>query len=276
MKKRFFAAAALACALLFCLAGCSGKPKTAMDVVKAYQSHEDAGVFHMTGTVSMGMVVTAEGLAFEMPVDVDADMSVCNGMAGGTVRTIMSVMGETVDETSDLYTNGQTVYTRGSDGIWVQAPADDATSNAMSLVDDLLLEDVFSEASMEHDEAAGQYVIIVPASALSDTEMFRTMLDLTGDESDEEAQAVVNAFSQGRIRYAFDEDCYLKSVSLEDMSYTSEADGYEMTISLGMVMEFSDYGQVAGVTIPEEALDAMSQEDYDAAYGQDGLMFGAD
>lgn len=272
MKKKLLALPITAM-LGMMLTGCSipgfgSGPSTATDVVEKYNAlMAESCNYHANMDLDLDIQADAQGISINLPVYMGLSVDVMDGNMHGDVELSMTFMGEKVAQSMEIYTESgkrsSTTYSYDSEeGYWVVSEDEDSAGLAVGFIE--LDVSSFEDAAMEYDKADKTYTITQSFSDFADSnsvydiieEMSSSMTEMVSMDSDD----MLDAWMDAEIVYVFDENFYLSSVTLEGCEYsdtiTNDGLAVDVSVELGLLYEFSDYGQIkeSDVEVPSRVV----------------------
>lgn len=267
---RFAGMACCAALLAGTLAGCSSEPKTPEAVVEKFQSIQQTTNYRMTGTISTDLKMKSGDFDMDMPVKMDVDASYVGAQGKGAMTTTADVLGTQTRETTEFYTDGETVWSRTDGGDWYATQA--GTGEGQDTLDtlrNLASPDAVKGAEMAKTEDG--YEIALTGEALASSPASGPLLAMArgGNAAEESEEGKKDGFDSGAVRYIFDKDCRLTGLKIEDVTYSQSSgevdvgDSYDMTMTLGADLKFSNYDQEAAIKIPDDVISGAKQSALD-------------
>ena len=254
-------AAAMVCSLAACGAGGGNTSyANAAELYKAYLAHEDHANYAMKGDMDITVGMSYSGVKMDMPMKIAMDIqSFDENTMKGDIGMSMEMFGEKEEINAQVYAADGYVYTSESDSSkWMKQTVEEA--DMFALTEMLDSEKFFANATMTEDEESGNYIVEttlgdVDLDAITDNEMLGGMTDLF-DESMQES--FLNAMKGAKVQFVFDKDAYLLSSDMSEFEYTGSIsqEGVEgdMSMSMAVHFDYSDYGKTAKITVPEDVL----------------------
>ena len=264
MKKNKTVALALAGAMAASMAGCGAPagPKDAAELIGRYrEAMEGAGGCHVDMEMEFGISASGDGMSIDVPIGMDISADIHDDGLHGDMGMSLSFMGQSMDESAEVYMDGSTVYSYDkSSGYWTVSENGASASLASGLGD--IDPKAFEGAQMAYDKGTGTYTVtqsLADFASAGDTyglleDVYGGMTETMGMSADE----FLDHWEQAEVSYVFDKGFLLQSMEIDGCEYsgTVEEGGVSMDVkvSLGLSYEFSRYGEVteADVAVPED------------------------
>ncbi len=259
------------------LTGCSvGAPGSASALLERSRSKSPDN-YHIKGEVTTDISATAAGYSLEFPMGMDMDLDVNGGNEYGTVSVKMTLTGQEIDETAEVYVvneeEGALVYSRTKNSEWTKssrAEATDITGMGTALLDNAS----FDEAEFEYDKEAGTYKVTTKMGTLLANEEYRKALEEyyatafgTLNMTDEKIGDMIDSMADAEITYIFEDKGYtLTNANVSDLVYETsmESSGIPITMSVkqNMNFDFSEYGNITPeeVAVPEDVVSSAVEQ----------------
>lgn len=252
MKRKLIVALMTMAMATTTLTGCSfsfrSTPKTATDVIEKYSARETESNFNLNGEINMEIGMDAQGMSVSIPIDLELDMDLVDDAAHGDMTMSASFMGESLNESAEMYISGNKVYMYDSDSdYWTVSD-----SELKSSIDGIFDKDLFEDAELIVDKKAKTYTINQSFEDFMENDDVKDKLEDSADSmtgmfsmNDDD---IMDAFKDATVSYVFDTDYNLLSVSLEGCSYKNEIseDGVtaDVYLNFGFDFKFSKFGGI--------------------------------
>lgn len=245
------------------LAGCGKKkePEVASAVIERYVDlMESTKNYHADMEMDFNIQTKGQGLSFELPIHMGLSADVLDDRMHGNMDLNLSLMGQDMTETYEVYIDGDTSYVQdfGSNKWTILENNEDDDSLAFAFSD--MEADDFKNAGL--DVTNDEYIVtqsFADFAASGDT--YDMLEDVYGGMTESlgiDSESFLKDWNTANIVYTFDKDFYLLSAVVENCQYsgTVEDEGttLDMDVSLDLSFKFSDYGKVekSKVEVPEK------------------------
>lgn len=196
----------------------------------------------------MEIGMDAQGMSVSIPIDLELDMDLVDDAAHGDMTMSASFMGESLNESAEMYISGNKVYMYDSDSdYWTVS-----NSELKSSIDGIFDKDLFEDAELIVDKKAKTYTINQSFEDFMENDDVKDKLEDSADSMtgmfSMDDDDIMDAFKDATVSYVFDTDYNLLSVSLEGCSYKNEIseDGVtaDVYLNFGFDFKFSKFGEI--------------------------------
>lgn len=262
--------AASSCVLL---SGCSisipgfgAGVSSASDVINKYgELMEESVNYHADMNMDIDISADAQGVSMTLPIELDLSADILDGNLHGDMDMRASIMGQEMKQSAEIYVessrrSSKTYMHESTSDYWTVSEDNEQAEIAFGFSS--LDADAFEDATMEYDKEKGIYTVVqefgdfAGSSSLYDS--IEDMYASTTESFSVDPDDILESWEDAEVVYVFDKDFYLLSVSIDGCDYsdtvTESGTDIDISVSLGLDFEFSDYGKIkdSDVEVPDK------------------------